>query len=91
MTNRTRFYGMSHEERAAFFARDEIKTFLAQIRTSCQTRAVTNTALTIPDVMLEVLRDNMTQYSKLVKHVNVRRVKGKAPEHHGRYSGGGLD
>ena len=78
MTNRTRFYGMSHEERAAFFARDEIKTFLAQIRTSCQTRAVTNTALTIPDVMLEVLRDNMTQYSKLVKHVNVRRVKGKA-------------
>ena len=78
MTNRTRFYGMSHEERAAFFARDEVKTFLAQIRTSCQTRAVTNTALTIPDVMLEVLRDNMTQYSKLVKHVNVRRVKGKA-------------
>ncbi|MEA4914571.1 MAG: phage major capsid protein [Christensenella sp.] len=78
MTNRTRFYGMSHEERAAFFARDEIKTFLAQIRSSCQTRAVTNTALTIPDVMLELLRDNMTQYSKLVKHVNVRRVKGKA-------------
>lgn len=78
MTNRTRFYGMSHEERAAFFARDEITTFLGQIRSSCQTRAVTNTALTIPEVMLEVLRDNMTQYSKLVKHVNVRRVKGKA-------------
>ena len=82
---------MSHEERDVFFAREDVKGFLAQIRSSCQTRAVTNTQLSIPDVMLEVLRDNMTQYSKLVKHVNVRRVKGKAPEHHGRYSGGGLD
>lgn len=78
MVNRTKFYGMSHEERGAFFAREDVKNFIAQIRSSCQTRAVTNTALTIPDVMLEVLRDNMTQYSKLVKHVNLKRVKGKA-------------
>ncbi len=78
MVTRTKFYGMSHEERSAFFAREEVKTFLTQIRSSCQTRAVTNTSLTIPDVMLEVLRDNMTQYSKLVKHVNLKRVKGKA-------------
>jgi HK97 family phage major capsid protein len=78
MANRTKFYGMSHEERAAFFAREDVKSFIGQVRSSCQTRAVTNTALTIPDVMLEVLRDNMTQYSKLVKHVNLKRVKGKA-------------
>ena len=78
MVNRTKFYGMSHEERSAFFAREDVKNFIAQIRSSCQTRAVTNTTLTIPDVMLEVLRDNMTQYSKLVKHVNLKRVKGKA-------------
>jgi HK97 family phage major capsid protein len=78
MATRTKFYGMSHEERSVFFAREEIKSFLAQIRSSCQTRAVTNTQLTIPDVMLELLRDNMTQYSKLVKHVNLKRVKGKA-------------
>ena len=78
MATRTKFYGMSHEERSAFFAREDVKTFISQIRSSCQTRAVTNTQLTIPDVMLEVLRDNMTQYSKLVKHVNLKRVKGKA-------------
>ena len=78
MVNRTKFYGMSHEERTAFFAREDVKGFIAQIRSSCQTRAVTNMTLTIPDVMLEVLRDNMTQYSKLVKHVNLKRVKGKA-------------
>ncbi len=75
---RTKFYDMTHEERSAFFAREEIKTFLSQIRSSCQTRGVSNTTLTIPDVMLEVLRDHMTQYSKLVKHVNLKRVKGKA-------------
>ena len=75
---RTKFYDMTHEERSAFFAREEIKSFLSQIRSSCQTRGVSNTALTIPDVMLDVLRDNMTQYSKLVKHVNLKRVKGKA-------------
>jgi HK97 family phage major capsid protein len=78
MANRTRFYGMSHEERDVFFAREDVKNFISQIRSSCQTRAVTNTQLTIPDVMLELLRDNMTQYSKLVKHVNLKRVKGKA-------------
>ncbi|MEA5047455.1 MAG: phage major capsid protein [Eubacteriales bacterium] len=78
MLNRTKFYNMSHEERSAFFAREEIKNFISQIRSSCQTRGVANTTLTIPDVMLEVLRDNMTQYSKLVKHVNVKHVKGKA-------------
>ena len=75
---RTNFYNMSHEERGAFFAREEIKNFLSQIRSSCQTRGVSNTTLTIPDVMLDVLRDNMTQYSKLVKHINLKRVKGKA-------------
>jgi len=78
MANRTKFFGMSHEERDAFFAREEIKSFLAQIRSSCQTRAVTNTTLTIPDVMLELLRDYMTQFSKLAKHINIKRVKGKA-------------
>ena len=28
--------------------------------------------------MLGVLRDNMTQFSKLVKYVNLKNVKGKA-------------
>src|SRR5665647_1401820 len=41
-------------------------------------RAITGSELTIPEVMLETLRDNLNRYSKLVKYVNVRTVKGKA-------------
>lgn len=78
MANRTKFFNMDHEQRTAFYALEEIKTFLGQIRSSCNTRGVTNATLTIPDVMLGVLRDNMTQFSKLVKYVTVKNVKGKA-------------
>ena len=78
MANRTNFYGMTRAEGAVFFAREEIKHFISQVRSSCQTRAVTNTTLTIPEVMLDLLRDNMTQFSKLVKHILVKRVGGKA-------------
>lgn len=75
MNNRTKFFNMTVEERSAFFAREEVKGLIDNIR-SIKTRSVTNAALTIPDVMLELLRDNMEQYSKLLKYVNVKRVNG---------------
>lgn len=77
MNNRTKFYGMTVEERSAFFARDEVKGFLGDIR-AIKTRGVTNGGLTIPEVMLELLRDNLEQYSKLAKYVTVKRVNGTA-------------
>lgn len=77
METRVKFFGMNVEERDAFFAREDIKNFIGEVR-SIKTRGVTNGGLTIPDVMLEVLRNNMEQYSKLVKYVNVKRVGGTA-------------
>lgn len=74
MTTR-KFFGMDMEQRDAFFARDEVKTFIGEVRT-IKTRGVTNASLTIPEVMLEILRDNMEQYSKLMKYVNVKPVSG---------------
>lgn len=74
---RTKFFGMVREERDAFFARDEVKGFLDQVRT-LKTRGVTNGTLEVPTIMLEVLRDNMTRYSKLIKYVNVKSVSGKS-------------
>ena len=76
MTNRTKFFGMTHEQRDAFFARDDVKAFVSSVRTACQTRAISGGKLTVPETMLEIIRDNIGEYSKLAKYVTVRRVNG---------------
>lgn len=76
MERRIKFFGMTHEQRDQFFAREDIKTFVAEVRAI--KRGVTNGALLVPEVVLEVLRDNLEQYSKLVKFVSLRPVTGTA-------------
>ncbi len=76
MQNRTKFFGMTREERDQFIARDDIKTFLTDVR--AVKRGVTNGALLVPEVVLEVLRNNLEEYSKLIKFVSLRRVPGTA-------------
>lgn len=77
MENRTKFFGMSIQERDAFFAREDIKTFLSEVRTCMkEKRALTNVGLVIPDVTLPMIRQIVEEYSKLVKHVTLRPVAG---------------
>lgn len=72
------FYGMNAQERDAFFARDDVKTFLSTVRAAmAEKRAITNAGYLVPDVMLGLVRQNIENYSKLYKHVNVRRINGK--------------
>lgn len=61
-----------------YIEREDVKAFLADIR-SCirEKRALTNVGLTIPKVMLGLLRENIENYSKLYKYVNVRRIGGE--------------
>ena len=78
MENRTKFFGMSMQERDAFIAREDVQGFLAEVRTAMkEKRAITNAGLLIPTVILGLLRENIIEYSKLYKHVNVRRVPGE--------------
>ena len=72
-----RFFNMDAQQRDAFFAREDVKNYLSDIR-GCiaEKRALTNVGLTIPTVMLGLLRENLLQYSKLYKHVNVRPLSG---------------
>lgn len=79
MNTRNRiFERMSVQEREAFFSRDDVKNYLAEVRTSIkEKRALTNVGLTIPEVMLGYLRQNIEGYSKLYKHVSVRRISGE--------------
>ncbi len=77
MENRTKYYDMTHEQRSAFFAREDVHGFLESVRT-IKTRSLTNGTLTIPDIMIEILRDSLTKFSKLVKYVTLKSVSGTA-------------
>lgn len=75
----TRGLCMSRRERDAFFAREDVRTFLAQVREmGRQRRDVTGAGVLIPEVVLDILRENVTRYSKLYGHVRVRQVSGTA-------------
>lgn len=82
MTTRDKIFNrMNEQERGAFFAREDVKEFLGDIR-SCikEKRALTNVGLVIPEVLLGVLRENVERFSKLYSHVNVRAINGKGRE-----------
>lgn len=72
-----KFFGMNLQERDAFMARQDVKDFLERVR-ACgrEERAVTGSQLLIPDVMLGLIRQKAEEASKLLKHVDLRRVSG---------------
>ena len=77
MNNRTKFFGMSIQERDAFFADERIKTLINEVRTCIkEKRALTNVGLTIPDNALPLIRQVISENSKLMKYVFVRHVAG---------------
>lgn len=71
------FGGMTSEQRSSMFEREDVKAFNASVR-SCiaEKRTLGNVGLTIPDVYLGLVRQNIEEYSKLYKHVYVRPLKG---------------
>ena len=78
MNKRNFFANMDEQTRSAIFEQDDVKTWLGEYRSAMkQKRAITNVGLTIPTVLLGVLRQNIEGYSKLLKHVNLRRVNGE--------------
>lgn len=78
---RTRFFGMTVQQRDAFFADSEVQDFITRVRElGASKRGVSGAELGVPTVVLELLRDNMDKYSKLIKYVRLKSVKGKARE-----------
>lgn len=71
------FFGMTPEARTAFFEREDVKNYLGEVRACIsEKRALTNVGLTIPEVFLGLLRENIAEYSKLYKHCNVKQISG---------------
>lgn len=79
MTRGKFFGGMTREAMNKLVERDEVKEFLVRTREfGSQQRSVNNSDLLIPEVILDLLRDNISAYSKLINKVNYKPIKGKA-------------
>ena len=81
-TMQTRAFGsMSAEQRSDFIAREDVKEFLTRFRemfAGDQRRSVTGAELLIPTVILNLLRENIEDYSKLLRRVRFVQVSGRA-------------
>ncbi len=81
MDNRSIINRMDAQRRAAMFEREDVKAFLGEVRSALiEKRAITNGGLLVPEVFIGLIRENIMEYSKLYKHVNVRQVKGNGRE-----------
>ena len=73
------FDSLPVERREAIIQGEDVKTFLAQLRSmKGQSRAIQGGELEIPVVFLELISENMYRYSKLLNRVRVRNVPGEA-------------
>lgn len=60
---------------------ENVQVLLSKVRTAIkEKRAIEGGSVIIPEVMLGLLRENIMDYSKLYKHVNVRQVSGNGRE-----------
>lgn len=74
---RPKFFGLTIEERNAFFANEEVKGFLERLRQfGKEKRAVSGKELLIPNTVLSLIRENISKYSKLISKVNLVSVPG---------------
>lgn len=74
-----KFFGMDLQARDAFFKREDVNKFLTNVRAAIsEKRTVTGVDAIIPTVVMDLVRERAGEYSKLLKHINVQRVKGDA-------------
>ena len=73
------FDALPADLRESIVQRDDVKAFLAQLRSmKGATRALQGGELEIPVVFLDLISENMYRYSKLLNRVRVRSVPGQA-------------
>lgn len=78
---RDKFEAMSTQQRDAIFMRDDVQGWIGEIRAHIkEKRELTNVGLTIPEVFIGYLRENVITYSKLYRHVNRQSISGTGRE-----------
>ena len=79
ISRRNRFF--RNADVNAIFERDDVKAYLAEVRSCIKNkRELTNVGLTIPEVFVGLIKENVENYSKLYRHVNVQPIGGKGRE-----------
>lgn len=78
-----KFFNLNAEERDRFFKNENVKDFLQRFRemgkaAASESRSVSGADLLIPTEVLDIIRENILDYSKLLRHVKLRPLKGKA-------------
>lgn len=78
MEKRGLLYRVPQEKRAAILNAPETRDFIDKLKlTISEKRAISGAELTIPVVMLDLIRENVFEYSKLVRHVRLRSINGE--------------
>ena len=73
-----RLKNFTQQEREAFLGNEQVRSFLGEVRTAiAEKRAITGVGLTIPEVMLGLVREEIAANSKLLRFINLRPVGGK--------------
>lgn len=71
------FYGMTIEQRDAFFAREDVSAFMGDVRKHIKDkRSIDNVGLTIPEVVLPLIKEVTQKNSKLLSKVTMKNVSG---------------
>ena len=73
---------MTSVERDAFVASDEIQNLLSELRACMKDhkRSISGGAYTIGEQMIGLLKEDIGDYSKLYRYVNVKKLSGKGRE-----------
>ena len=78
---RDKFEAMTDAQRSAIFDRDDVTGWIDEIRAHIkEKRELTNVGLTIPEVFIGYIRENVLEYSKLYRRVNVQPLAGTGRE-----------
>ena len=82
MVTRSKIFArMNMEQRAGMLEREDVKAWIGEIRAHiAEKRELTNVGLTIPEVFLGLLRENIENYSKLIKYVTLKPLSGTGRE-----------
>ncbi len=76
-----RLRDLGEMEQRTIMEREDVKGWIGEIRAHImEKRELTNIGLTIPEVFLGMIRQNIMEYSKLYKHVTVRNIGGQGRE-----------
>lgn len=76
---RGRYFGLTRAAFGEFVKRDSQREWLQRVRElGLEGRSVSNVGLTIPKDVLGLIRDNLPLYSRLMKHVDARFLKGES-------------